>query len=96
MKGGKGAEFPGCRITMGLPKSPKYVTSTSFSTVNLHPKELRFEHRGAKLASCPRRHLTSLHPWFVTLQIQKNICLWLGFMTLIKMKPSATSGKHCQ
>jgi len=28
----------------------------------LLPKDLRFEHRGAKLASYPGRHLTSLRP----------------------------------
>jgi len=33
-----------------------------FNTVNLLPKELRFEHGGAKLASCPGRYLTSLPP----------------------------------
>jgi len=55
-----------------VPRSPNHcdgaeksqnVTSTSFSTVNLRPKELRFEQVGATLASCPGRHLTSLRPW---------------------------------
>jgi len=27
------------------------------------PKDLRFEHEDAKLASCSGRHLTSLRPW---------------------------------
>ena len=44
-------------------KSPNNVTSTFFNTVHLLPKDLRFEHGGAKLASCPGRHLTSLRPW---------------------------------
>jgi len=52
----------GRRITAGAPKSPKNGTSTSFSTVNLIKKELRFEHGGAKLASSSGRHLTSLPP----------------------------------
>jgi len=30
--------------------------------VHLLSKNLRFEHGGAKLASCPGRHLTSLRP----------------------------------
>ena len=34
-------------------KSSKKHTSTFFKTVNLLPKDLRFEHEGAKLASCP-------------------------------------------
>jgi len=50
----------GRRICAGAPKSPKNVTSTFFNTVHLFPKDLRFEHGGAKLASCPGRHLTLL------------------------------------
>ena len=38
------------------PKSPNNLTSTFFNTVRLLPKDLRFEHGGAKLASCPGRH----------------------------------------
>jgi len=30
--------------------------------MHLRPNDLRFEHVGAKLASCPERHLTSLRP----------------------------------
>jgi len=40
------------------PKRPNNVTSTFFNTVNLLRKGLRFEHGGAKLASCSGRHLT--------------------------------------
>jgi len=50
------------RITAGHRKVPQNVTSTFFSTVHLLPKDLRFEHGGAKLASFPGRHLTSLRP----------------------------------
>jgi len=32
------------------------------STGGLLPKDLRFEHGGAKLVSCSGRHLTFLHP----------------------------------
>jgi len=45
------------------PKSSYNVTSPFISTVRLLPKDLRFEHGGAKLVSCPGRHLTSLCPW---------------------------------
>jgi len=48
---------------MGAPKSPNNATSTFFNTVHLLPKDLRFEHGGAKLASWPGRHLTTLRPW---------------------------------
>jgi len=44
----------------GAPKSPNNVISTFFHTVHLLPKDLKFEHAGAKLPSCPGRYLTSL------------------------------------
>jgi len=50
------------RITAGAPRSPNNVASTFFKTVNLLPKDLSFEHGGAKLASYPGPHLTSLRP----------------------------------
>jgi len=43
-------------------KSPNIVTSTVLNTARLLPKDLRFELMGAKLASCPGRHITSLRP----------------------------------
>ena len=42
------------------PKSPNNTASTFFNTVQLLPKDLRFEYGGAKLASCLGRHTTSL------------------------------------
>ena len=51
----------------GAPKSPNNVTSTFFNTVHLLPIYLSFEHGGAKLASCPGRYLTSLHPCSIIL-----------------------------
>jgi len=50
-------------MTAGAPKSHSNVTITVFNTAHMLPKNLRFEHGGAKLASCPGRHLTSLRPW---------------------------------
>jgi len=47
----------------GAPKSPNNVTNTFFDTVHLLPKELRFEHGGAKFVACLGRHLISLRPW---------------------------------
>jgi len=47
-------------MTAGAPKSSNNVTSTFFNTVHLLPKDLKFEHGGIKLASCPGRCLTSL------------------------------------
>ena len=53
---GKGGTIP------RAPKFPNDITSIFFNTVHLLPKDLRFEHGGAKLVSCPMHHLTSLRP----------------------------------
>jgi len=67
--GGKGSTRPRApnhyrcaEPVRGAPENINNVTSTFFSEVLLLPKDLRFEHGGAKLASCPGRHLTSAHP----------------------------------
>ena len=57
-----GDNSPGAESLRRAPKSPNNVTSTFFNTVNLLPKNLRFEHGDAKVASCPGRYLTSLRP----------------------------------
>jgi len=86
------AQFPGCQITMGAPnhcsgrrKSLNNVASTFFNAVYLLPKDLRFEHGGAKLASCPGRCLTSLRPCLHQSDLGvafrsmiENIARWLG------------------
>jgi len=43
---------------LGAPKSPDNVVSTFFNAVHLLPKDLTIEYWGAKLVSCPGRHLT--------------------------------------
>ena len=58
--GGKRAQVPGLQITTVAPKNSNNVTNTPFNKVHLLPKNLRFEHGGAKFASCPGRHFTSL------------------------------------
>jgi len=74
-KGGKGEQFSGRRITAAGQKVTT-MWSTFFKTVNLFPKDLRFEHGGAKLASFPRHHLTSLRPCTARLSSQNGeICL---------------------
>ena len=55
-------------------KSPNNVTWTFFNTVNLLPKDLRFEHGGTNLASCPGRHLTLLRPWNSIFKIPPVVC----------------------
>jgi len=64
-----GHNSPGAESLQGAPKSPNNVTSTFFNTVHLLQKDLMFEHGGAKLVSCPGRHLTSLRPWLSALMI---------------------------
>ena len=48
------------RITAGSAENLNSITSAFFSAVHLLPKDLRFQHGGAKVASCPRRQLTRL------------------------------------
>jgi len=50
------------RMTAGVPKGPNNATSTFFSTVHSLPKDLKFEHGGAKVASCPGGYLTRYAP----------------------------------
>jgi len=51
------------------PKSPNNVTSTSFNTLHLLPKDFIFKHGSAELASYPGRHPTSLCPWSYNLDL---------------------------
>ena len=57
-----GHNSPGAESKRGAPKSPNNVAGTFFNIVHMLPKDLRFEHGGAKRISCPGRHLTSLRP----------------------------------
>ena len=62
----------------GRAKSHSNIITTFFKTVGLHlfPKDLRFEHGGAKLVSFHRRHLTSLRSCTSRLSSQNDeICL---------------------
>jgi len=63
-----GAESPwGRRITAWggkkIQQCHKYFLK--YSSLHLLPKDLRFEHGGAKLAYCPGHHSTLLRPWHV-------------------------------
>jgi len=48
-----------------------------FSTVHSLPKDLKFEHGGAKLVSCPRRYLTLLRPCTVVCHAPAIRCEYL-------------------
>jgi len=63
LRGSKGETMPREPNHWEEPKSPNKVANTFFNTEHLLPKDLRFEYRGAKLVSCPGRHLTSVRPW---------------------------------
>jgi len=65
-------------MTVRAPKCPDNVTGTFFNTVYLVRKDLRFEHGGAKLASCLGRHLTSLRPCMHQLLLPKLVKVTLG------------------
>jgi len=74
--GGQGGIIPLAPNHCGGPKSHNNFISTSFNAVHLLPKDLRFEHGGAKLASCPGRHLTSLRSCTSRLSsLNVEICL---------------------
>jgi len=60
-RGERGHNPPGAESMLGT-KKLQHCHKHFFKTVHLLPKDLRFEHGGAKLVSCPRRHLTTLHP----------------------------------
>jgi len=70
-------------MTAGAPKSHNNVTSTFFITAHLLPKKLSFEHEGAKLASCPGRHLTSLHPCVFHLILAMTVFGGMAFTVLV-------------
>jgi len=61
-EGGKGVTIPRAPNHYGRGKIPKFhkyfLQYSAFAS-----EKTCFEHEGAKLASCPGRHLTSLHPW---------------------------------
>jgi len=84
--GGKGDTTPrapshygGAKLLRGASESPNNVASTFFNVVYLLPKDLKFEHGGAKLASCPgrRRHLTSLRPYKQVKSLQTMLWFYL-------------------
>ena len=73
---GQGGTIPRGPNHCGGTKSHNNVASTFFNTVHLLPKDLRFEHGGAKLVSCARCHLTSLRRCTSRLSSQNGeICL---------------------
>jgi len=59
-RGKEVSNSPGAESLRGTPKIPISTTSAFFNPLHMFPKDLRFEHRGAKVASCPGRHLTPL------------------------------------
>jgi len=68
----------GAKCLLGAPKSPNNVASTFYNTVTFPPKNLRFEHGGTKLASCPRHHLASLRPFPTSVHIcptNQHLCI---------------------
>jgi len=50
--GGRGGTMPQALKNWGVPKSKNNAASTFVNAVDLFQKDLRFDHRGAKLFSC--------------------------------------------
>jgi len=65
----------GGRKTVGMPKNRYNITSSFFCTVLLFPKDLVVRTSGAKLSSCPGRHLTSLCSWMLDVDITELMLL---------------------
>jgi len=63
LRGEKGAQCPGRRITGGRRKVPTMLQVLSSIRYIWSWKTWGLEHGGAKLISCPWRHLTSVCPW---------------------------------
>ena len=53
MREGKGHNSPGSESLRGTPKNPNNVKSTYVNTVNLLPKNIRFEHGAPNLLLGP-------------------------------------------
>ena len=62
----RGDNARGAKSLRGARVRPNNMERTFFNTVHLLPKDLMFKNVGAKLVSCPERHLTSVRPWEVT------------------------------
>jgi len=100
---GKGGAIPralshygGHWMAAGGAENPNNVTSTFFNTVYLLPGDLRFEHGGAKLASCPGRHLTSLRPCSALLPFPADAHATAGCSKNITRETYCNNGKHQQ
>jgi len=65
-------------LLLEAPKSPNNVTGTFFNTANLPSKELRFDHRGAKLRPWGRR--------FDQGDVEFVFCLEFCFTVALAMK----------
>jgi len=80
-RGGKGAQFPGFRVTMTAPKSPNNVTSTFFSTVqySTFASERPVSNMGRQICFLPRAPsnlVTPLHGLHNTLLHKRTLqCL---------------------
>ena len=92
-----GAESLRCGNCLRVaPKSPSNAKRTFFNTVNLLAKDLRFEHGGAKLASCHVRYLTLWRPspqiWLrtsvrvYTINTPELNSLWTDFTSGVRRK----------
>jgi len=77
------------------PKRPNNVTRSFVNTVNLLPKYFRFKHGGDKLASCPRRHLTSLRPCSALSQQKQYLVSPNALLDNINIKLHQVPNKRC-
>jgi len=85
-RGGIGGAIPREPYHYGAPNHCGYAEKSQhchnyfLQCSTFAPKSLRFEHGGAKLASCPGHHLTSLRPWWWL----RNKCTTKTFFSAIQ------------
>ena len=96
-EGGKGVIIPRAPIDCGRCRKVLTMSQVLFNTVHLLPKDLRFENGGAKLVSCPGRHLTSLRPcmWGAAAANEQRHVLHLRRRSMKRnLSVHSTQGRH--
>jgi len=96
---GKGGHnYSGAKELWGRRMTTGGAEKSQQCQILLLQKDLRFEHGGAKLASCPGRHLTSLHPCQKHCQFRRMRTPFVGVVLswLLLIKPWLCVGtKRC-
>jgi len=82
-EGGKGVTIPRAPNRYGSAEKSQQCRKYFLQQHICFPKGLKFKHGGAKLVSCPGRHLTPLHP-----------CLHCSYLLILDFLLSYTYAQH--